>query len=47
MINESEKQRVQQIVNNEQQNIQKEDKLIVNGVIYKWYGGGLERYRRV
>lgn len=35
MINESEKQRVQQIVNNEQQNIQKEDKLIVNGTIYR------------
>lgn len=34
-FSESEKQRVQQVVNNEQQNIQKEDKLIVNGVIYR------------
>ena len=34
-FNESEKQRVQQIVNNEQQNTQKEDKLIVNGTIYR------------
>lgn len=34
-FSESEKQRVQQIVNNEQQNIQKEDKLIVNGTIYR------------
>ena len=34
-FSESEKQRVQQIVNNEQRNIQKEDKLIVNGTIYR------------
>lgn len=33
-FNESEKRRVQQIVNNEQQ-MPKEDKLIVNGVIYR------------
>lgn len=34
-FSESEKQRVQQIVNNEQQNMQKADKLIVNGTIYR------------